>query len=146
MNDEAIVRLILVGISVVFILIAAILVAVNAASASRYSVYQGKVVGYSRHAQEQVARPKVEFMADGEGVSCLGKSMQYRQVRALVDQEVTIYAYRKQGLLGETWNCIVDTGSPLSRPGAMRVMPVAAIFAAVGVFFLFVLKKITGNP
>lgn len=144
MGDMEMFRLLIIGMSVLFILIAVIMVAVSAATASRYSVYQGTVVSYFRNMREGSARPTVEFMADGQLVTCQANSMRYRQVKALEGQQVQLYAYKKQGFLGETWHCYVDTGSPFSRPGVVRVLPIAAIFAAGGVFFLFLLMKIGG--
>jgi len=145
MNEMNIVRLIVVGMSVLFILITVILVAAEAAGASRYSAYQGRIVDYTHRAAEDTCRPMVEFEANGEKVRCQASSIKYRVVKRLMEQDVTIYAYSKQGRAGTTWKCLVDTGSVFSRPGVMRVMPIAALFVAIPCFLLFVLKKLTSG-
>lgn len=144
MNDATnIVRLVVGGMSLLFILIAVILVAVQAASASKYSMYQGRVVDYTHRATEDTGRPIVEFEVDGRTVRSLGGSMSYRALKRLLNQDVTVYAYAKGDGEDASWKCLVDTGSVFSRPGVMRVMPFAVLFVAIACFLLFVLNKLT---
>lgn len=145
MTEANIVRLAVAGMSALFILIAVILVAVQAANASKYSVYQGRVVDYSRRATEDTCRPIVEFEADGQTVRCLAGSIQYRALKRILNQDVTVYAYSKHGTADSSWKCLVDTGSVFSKPGVMRVAPIAALFVVIAGVMLFILNKLTAG-
>ena len=145
MTEANIVRLIGIGVSALLILVAVIIVAVNAATASKYKVYQGYVADYTRRATEDTCHLIVEFEADGQPVRCQSGSVQYRTVNKVLHQQVTVYAYSTDSFLGTTWKCLVDTGSVFSRPGPLRAAPIAGLFVVIAVFLLFVLKKLTSG-